>query len=180
MLAMVTLGFGCATAEHIHMVESEYWKDENFTDYKSYAWIPSDAHRHAETQAEDHRLHDLIREAIDARLAERGFVRTHAPDADFLVTYHCKISKALRADLIDHTWYTTGEEGNWEAAPRRVGLSTFDAGSIVIDFARPDGARWVWRGVARGRVSPDATPEQLKEIVERSVDEILDEFPPPR
>jgi hypothetical protein len=93
---------------------------------------------------------------------------------------HCKITEQLKADVIDRVWYRTGEEGNSEEVPRRIELSTFDEGSIVIDFANPSGARWVWRGVARGRISPDATPEQLEQIVDRSVRDILDEFPPAR
>lgn len=178
IVAMAALGFACASAGSIPVVQSEYWKDENFAAYQRYAWLPSDAHRRAQTQAEEHRLHDLIREAINKRLAAQGFIRSQKRDADFLVTYHCKIAEQLQVDVIDRVWYSSGTPGDREEVTRRLEMSTFDEGTIVIDFTKPDGVKRVWRGVARGRVSPDATPEQLQKIVDRSVREILDEFPP--
>jgi hypothetical protein len=178
-VTMGMMGLGCASAGNIPVVQSEYWKNENFAAYARYGWLPSDAHLRGRTQTEDHRLHDLIREAIDDRLAVRGFGRVRAEGADFLVTYHCKIDEELQADVIDRVWYGgAGDEGDWEEVTRRIELSAFEQGSIVIDFVNPVSGKRVWRGVARGRVSPDASPEQLREIVDRSVREILDEFPP--
>jgi hypothetical protein len=57
--------------------------------------------------------------------------------------------------------------------------SEFEAGSIVVDLIRPGESTWAWRGIARGRVSREAAPDELAEIVARAVSEILDEFPPP-
>lgn len=182
LLAIATMGamgLGCASAGNIPVVQSEYWKHENFAAYERYDWLPSDAHLRSSTQAEDHRLHNLIREAIDERLAAKGFARSRGEGADFLVTYHCRVEEELRVDVIDRVWYGgAGDEGGWEEVTRRIEYSTFDQGSIVIDFVNPVSGKRVWRGVARGRVSPDATPDQLREIVDRSVREILDEFPP--
>ncbi len=179
ILVMGAMGLMCAGPGNIPAVQSEYWKDEPFASYERYDWLPSDGHLRKRTQAEDHRLHDMIRVAIDERLAAKGFNRSRAGDADFLVTYHCKITEELQVDVIDRVWYGgAGDEGDWEEVTRRIEHSTFDQGSIVIDFVAPTSGRRVWRGVARGRVSLDATPEQLQKIVNRSVREILDEFPP--
>ena len=73
--ATAFLVWGCASAGSIPAVQSEYWRGEDYRAYERYAWLPSDAHRRQQTQAEDHRLHDLIRTAIDDRLAARGFER---------------------------------------------------------------------------------------------------------
>jgi len=170
--------WGCASPGSIPVVQSEYWKDENYAALKRYAWLPSDAHRREQTQAEDHRLHDLIRETIDERLRAQGFVRSETSDADFLVTYHCKISEQLQSNMIDRVWYGSADEGDWENVTRRIELSSFDEGSIVIDFVNAASGKRVWRGLAQGRVSMDATPEQYKEIVDQSVRSILAEFPP--
>jgi hypothetical protein len=106
-------------------------------------------------------------------------VLSEAADADFLVTYHCEIAEGIKGEGIDKIWYDTGE-GDWEDVTPRVELSSFEQGSVVIDFATPAEHRRVWRGIARGRLSPEATPEQLDRIVEQSVSEILAELPPPR
>lgn len=174
------LAWGCASAGAIRPVQTEYWKDENFAAYRRYAWLPSDAHRQEQTQAEDHRLHDLIREAIDERLAIRAFTQTDSSGADFLVTYHCKITEQLEAEVIDRVWYGDQEYSDWRKVTRRIELSTFDEGSIIIDFVKPATGKRVWRGVARGRVSSDATQEEYEDIVDRAVREVLDEFPPGR
>lgn len=177
IVAMALLEFGCAGPGSIDVVQSEYWKNENFAKYENYAWLPSDAHQRAATQAEDHRLHDWIREAIDRRLAAKGFARAQSGDAHFLVTYHCRITEKLEAAVIDRVWYGTGDQARWEEVTRRVELTTFDEGSIVIDFVEPGADHRVWRGIALGRISREATPEQLQRIVDRSIREILDEFP---
>ena len=175
---MTALALACASAGSIPAVQTEYWKDENFADYERYAWMPSDFHRRAETQPEDHRFHDLIREAIDEQLATTGYARSSMDDADFLVTYHCKIVEKIDRKVIDHAWYETGDRADRRSVRPRVELTSFEEGSIIIDFAKPADGKLVWRGVARGRISPDATPEQTKEIVDRSVRDILGEFPP--
>lgn len=173
-------GLACASAGSIRVVESEYWKDEHFAAYQGYAWLPSNPRQRASTQVEDHRLHDLIRKAIDERLAQRGFVRTELRDADFLVTYHCKIAEQIETNVIDRVWYSSGDSDESEEVTRRIELSSFDKGSIVIDFVKPSNGKRVWRGVAEGRVSLDAAPEEYEAIVDLSVREILNEFPPAR
>ncbi len=177
--ALVVVVLGCASAGNIPVVQSEYWKNENFREWESYGWLPSDAHLRATTQPEDHRLHDLIPAAIDKRLATKGLELRETRDVDFLVTYHCRIAEELQVDVIDRVWYGgAGDEGDWEEVTRRIELSSFAEGSIVIDFVRPEDGKRMWRGVAKGRVSADATSEQLRKIVDRSVYQILGEFPP--
>lgn len=170
---------GCASAGNLSVVQSEYWKGEDFASYRRYSWLRAELESHRRTQAEDHRLHDLIREAIDEQLASRGFTQTDSSAAEVLVTYHCRISEQLKVDVIDRVWYGTGDQARREDVTPRVELSSFEEGSIVIDFVKPREHRRVWRGVARGRVSPEAASEELRKVVDRAVKEILDEFPPP-
>lgn len=178
IVAIAAFGLACTSAGSIPLAHTEYWKNENFAAYERYAWLPSDAHRREATQAEDHRLHDLIRAAIDERLQAKGFAES-VRNPDFLVTYHCKIAEQLDVEVIDRVWYGgAGDEGEWREVPRRVEFTSFDEGSIVIDLVKAANGKRVWRGVAAGRVSMDATPEQYKAIVDDSVRELLAEFPP--
>lgn len=178
LLALLT--WGCTQgAGRIPVVRSEYWRGEDFAAYQRYAWLPSDAHRRQSTQLEDHRMHDLVREAVDEQLSAKGFVLGSPKDADFLVTYHCKIKERIQTAVIDRVWYGVGDEADSIEVTPRVEYSSFDEGSIVIDFVRAANGKRVWRGVARGSVSLDATPDELEGVVDRSVREILNEFPPP-
>lgn len=180
-LAVVAL-LSCVSTPRLPVVESEYLKGGDFSSYRRYGWLATDAELDR-TQAEDHRMHTMIRDAIDAQLTARGFVKSDPSDADFLVTYHCRISEKLEAEVVDRVWArgpSSGGSDHVPVTPRAVELSRFDEGSIIIDFGLPTGPKRVWRGVARGRLAKDITPEELRQVVERSVREILAEFPPRR
>jgi hypothetical protein len=49
---------------------------DDLAELQHYALLPSDAPRRVQTQAEDHRRHDLIREAINKRLAAQDGARS--------------------------------------------------------------------------------------------------------
>ena len=168
-----------ASAGTLSVAQSESWNGEDFASCRRYSWLRAGVERHRRTQAEDHRLHDPIREASDKKLASKGFTQTDPSAADILVTYHCRISEPLKADVIDRVWYGTGDPARREDVTPLNELSSFEEGSIVIDFVKPSERRRVWRGVARGRISPEEASEELRKVVDRAVKEILDEFPPP-
>ena len=129
LVALASLA-GCASGGSIPVVRSEYWKGENLAALESYAWLPTDEYRRERTQAEDHRLHDLIRGAIDERLGARGFLRTEASEADFLVTYHCKVAEKLEVRVIDRVWYDYSHgEGDWEYVTPPAGEEQLRAGN---------------------------------------------------
>ena len=177
LLAVGLAAIGCSSPGSIDLIQSEIRSGEDFSGYRRYAWMPASETRSG-TQPEDHRLHDVIHDAVEEVLRQRGFVAVPGAGADFLVTYHCKVKEELQVEVIDRVWYDDPEGGEWTGVPRRIERSSFERGSIVIDLVSPRDGRRVWRGVARGRLSPDATPDQLRQIVDRSVREILDAFPP--
>ncbi|MBW2390434.1 MAG: DUF4136 domain-containing protein [Deltaproteobacteria bacterium] len=176
LMAVVTLG--CSSPGSIPVVQSEYWKDHDFGAFHRYALLASDASHSEQTQSVDTRAHDLIQEIIDERLSAKGFVRSEASEADLWVTYQFKISEKTKVERIDRVWVGSGDDADWEEVVPRLEFSSFDEGSIVIDFLKPGSDERVWRGVAKGRVSRDAKREQLDAIVNQSVRSILGEFPP--
>lgn len=176
LIAVVTLG--CASPGSIPVVQSEYWTDQDFGAFHRYAWLAGDASDKEQTSSGDPRTPDLIQAIIDERLAEKGFVQSEAGDADLWVTYQFRVSEKTRVDRIERVWVGTGDEADWEDVVPRLEFSSFHEGSIVIDFLKAENGARVWRRVARGRVSPDATQTQHETIVRRSVRSILGEFPP--
>ena len=182
VFAGLAFGVGCSTAGSIGVVQSEYWKNEDFSSYKRYAWLPSDPQQRSATQPEEHRLHQLIRDALDKQLIARGFIKTNGGDEDFLVTFHCKVAKVVESRVINRVWYQEVDDSPYfeEVTPRvELSMSEFERGSIVIDFATPGRPKGGWRGIGRGGVPPAAPSAGLGEIVDEAVSEILDEFPPP-
>ncbi len=94
------------------------------------------------------------------------------------MTYYCRVAEQLKPVVIDRVLDDPG--GDWEErVTPRIELHSFEEGSIVVDFVNARTGMRTWRGFAQGVVSPNATPEELDEIVDRSVRQILGEFPPP-
>ena len=176
---MAALTLGCSSPGSIPVVQSEYWKDHEFDAFARYAWLASDVANAEQAQSVAPRTHGLIQRMIDQRLAAKGFVQSAAGEADLLVTFQFDIAEKTNVERIDKVWVGGAEDyAGWEKIVPRIEYSSFDEGAIVIDFLKPGNDEPVWRGVGRGRVSRDVTPEQLDTIVSQSVRSILSEFPP--
>ena len=176
LIAGVTLG--CSSPGSIPVAQSEYWKDQDFGAFHRYAWLAGEAPDREQAPYGDPRTPDLIQTIIDERLAEKGFVQSETGDADLWVTYQIRHSEKTKVDRIERVWVGSGDQGDWKEVVPRLEFSSFDEGSIVIDFLKAENGERVWRGVARGRVSPDATQDQHDAIIRQSVRSILGEFPP--
>jgi len=172
---------GCASnSAPFPVAYSEYREGEEFGAYQRFALLDGSPQAARQTQPLDHELHEFIQDALSRELTRRGYLLTTADDADFLVTFHCRTGDELTTKVIDHEWRLDGgdEMVAVSTTPRHI-ISTIKKGSIVIDFVTPLERRRTWRGVARGRISPEATGEELNGIVVRSVRATLAEFPPP-
>ena len=180
LLALVA-ALGCSSSSaRLPVAYSEYRKGEDFGAYERFASLKGSPEAARQTQPLEHELHELIQGALSRELTRRGYVLTTADDADFLVTFHCRTADELTTKVIDREWQLDDGDGvvSVPITPRRV-ISTIRKGSIVIDFVTPRERRRTWRGVARGRVSSEATGDELSGMVVRAVREILAEFPPP-
>ena len=176
LVAAVTLG--CSSAGNIPVVQSEYWKDHDFRDLQRYAWLSGDTSHREQTPSVDPRALDLIQETIDERLAAKGVLQSEGGDADLWVTYQFRNSEKTKVDRIERIWVGSGDQGDWEEVVPRLEFSSFDEGSIVIDFLNVENGTRVWRGVARGPLSREATQDEHDAIIRQSVRSILGEFPP--
>ena len=176
---MAALTLGCSSPGSIPVVQSEYWKGHEFGAFERYAWLASDVENAEQAQSVDPRTHGLIQRTIEQRLAAKGFVQSAAGEADLFVRFQFDIAEKTNVERIDKVWVGGAEDNaGWEKVVPRIEYSSFDEGAIVIDFLKPGNDEPVWRGVGRGRVSRDVTPEQLDTIVSQSVRSILGEFPP--
>ncbi len=170
----------CVGTGSLPMLYSEYHRGEDFTGYKRFAWLESQSAGQRATQPEEHILHDLIQRALGDGLIGQGYLVDLDESPDFLVTFHCRTRETLVTEVIDSEWYWDEEmSGEGSDAPRRE-LITISEGSIVVDFVEPETLRRTWRAVVQGRIPEDIEPEALDELIARSIDQILVEFPPPR
>jgi hypothetical protein len=153
----VALVLACSTTSI--QVQAETDPAADFTAWRSFAWAPEAAARKGNIDVDD-----LIRQEVETRLTERGYV-LDADSPDFLVDYRAALeSKSARENV-------SSNRGNRQGRGR-----SYDSleGSIVIEFLDPASTKVLWRGVAQddvplygSRKAGGRVPEAVELIISR-------------
>jgi hypothetical protein len=174
---------GCSTME----VSTDFDPRADFTNLKTYDWISEPRKPTGDPRIDNNTiLEGRIQTAVDGELSARGFTRTDAGTADFLVAYHVSLDKQRSVQhLNDYYGYGPGWGYSYGATRRPAyygGSSTYvyeyEEGTLILDIVKPEGRELMWRGAARDEVrfskSPESDGKQLTEAVTR----MLEHFPP--
>ena len=113
-----------------------------------------------------------IEEAINRNLAERGFSRVDS-DPDFVVHFHAAVEGRVdsQTTLLGHP------EGETTYAGLTTTQREFQQGTLIVDLMQPSDEGLLWRGWATDAVSEDRSTEEIKQTIDRAVDEIFRKFP---
>ncbi|MGB5554425.1 MAG: DUF4136 domain-containing protein [Flavobacteriaceae bacterium] len=174
-LPLLTLLFlsSCANVR----VLSDYDKEANFNNYKSYAFY--------KTGIDQAQVSDLdkkrILKAIDTELSARGFVKSETPD--ILVSIFTKEKEQV--DIYNNYW---GGGWGWGWNPWYWGgfgpgwggrnVSTRTEGSLYIDLIDSKSRELVWQGKGAGNLNNISNIEKKEERIREFVSKILEAYPP--
>jgi len=170
---------GCANRLEVRV---DYDPKENFETLKTYAWAPAtDAER--QEKARNSLMHDRIRAAIDTYLSAHGYQKVAEAKADFLVTHTVTVKR--QAQVYDSRVsigygrysYRSGV-GIGFGFPATTHVEEYEVGTLIIDIINVSQNRLVWRGSGERILDEDATPEKRTEVINATVNEILNRFPP--
>jgi hypothetical protein len=158
-------------------VTSDYDPQTNFGALRSYAWLAN-----ARQPGDDPRLHNSlvdarVRTAVDDVLATKGYRKTAATSANFLVTYYLGLENKIDVHTI-HSSYGYGYRGWYGGYGTETMVDQYDEGSIILDVLDPKGSDLLWRGTGSARVSTSNTPEEREKRINEAVAKILASFPP--
>lgn len=153
---------GCSGPE----VSRDYDPKQDFSNLKtwSFAPVPPQADGARDPMAVSTLAMERIQRAVDRELKVKGFQPMDAQSADFWVQYYALTEQRMRID----PGYDWGHDD----------VSTYAAGTIIIDVVNPKDKRMVWRGTATDVLDPDLTPAEREERIQEAVHDILKEFPP--
>ncbi|QUN06688.1 DUF4136 domain-containing protein [Shewanella yunxiaonensis] len=175
--ALVLLIGGCSSLN----TGWDYNPEVNFTQYKHYAWVPATKEASAQYQLNG-LLDQRVREAVDADLARKGYIKVDAKDADVLVNYLTKLDKRYKVDSINTSlgyspfwgphWYFGGSLQN------NTQVKEYDVGTLIIDMVDAKTNKLVWRGTANGVIRDYKTPQQRIAKMNEAVVGVLNNFPP--
>ena len=160
-------------------VLSDYDKEANFNNYKSYAFY--------KTGIDQAQISDLdkkrILKAIDSELSSRGYVKSENPD--LFISIFTKEKKEV--DVFNNNWGWGGAWG-WGWSPWMWGgwgpgwggsnVSTRTEGSLYIDVIDSKSKELVWQGKGVGSLNNTSKIDKKEERIRKFVSEILEAYPP--
>jgi hypothetical protein len=178
---------GCSSLE----VSVDYDPKADFSALRTWAWFtpPAEASRSEKAPAPiDPLTNQRAREAVERALIAKGFGKTTASEADFLVSVHSAIERHVRRAPYSGGWGLSWSWGPgyawgpyWDSYWGPPAVYEFREAALVIDVLGPKAAPGLlWRGVGRQPVNPDLSPQEREERVRKEVHQILSDFPPTR
>jgi hypothetical protein len=165
-------------------VVSDYDREANFNEYKSYAFY--------KTGIDKAQISDLdkkrILKAIDAELNSRGFVKSQEPD--LLISIFTKEREQVDVFNNNFGWGGWGWGGfgwgwpglGWGWGPGwgawGPNVSTRTEGSLYIDLIDAKNKELVWQGRGEGTLNNVQNIEKKEQRIREFVAEILQAYPP--
>lgn len=156
----------------------DYDKSANFSNVKSFAWIPNasltkdTAHYQISPLMEQR-----VQKAVNDTLAAQGLQQVAFEQADVLINYHASVDSKVEIDT-----FTTGYQTRWDnwgfGLHNQTHTQNYEVGTLVIDVIDRSTNQLIWRGAKEGRLKKNQTPEQRTLAIEKTVKSILANFPP--
>jgi len=165
-------------------VLSDYDKDANFTNYKSYAFYKTGIDK---AQISDLDKKRILR-AIESEMGTRGFTKSDSPD--ILVSIFTKESEQV--DVYNNNfgwgwggwgWGGFGPGWGWGGFGPGWGwggpnVSTRTQGSLYIDLIDAKNKELVWQGKGDGTLNNTRNIEKKEMRIKEFVSEIMTQYPP--
>jgi hypothetical protein len=183
LLTAVLTFVGCAPS--IDVTHSTA-PNASFSGLQTYAWASGSRLNLIEPSVDDAAIEARIRAAIERELGAKGYTRSDASKADFIVGFAGVTSRGLKAQTVNEYYgyqrYRPSERlpASTPGGSGRVDLymNHYTAGSLIVDISERKTKDLLWRGVAKTTLLDDPTPEQSQRRINSAVSKILAGFPP--
>jgi hypothetical protein len=158
-LAAMILMTGCSTVQ----IETDYDREADFSKYTTYRWIPHVKGTGDNPLMNDPLIESHVKNAVNAELARKGFVKLEEGDPDFLVAYY--FTTRNRVDITNYYgyWYP------W------TNVYEYKEGTLILDMVDREQKQLLWRGWATDVL---ADRSRLNEQITNSVQKLLERYPP--
>lgn len=178
MAAVLLAVLGCAghKTQQKLFIETQHDSDIDFGAYHTYAWVPGDAAWANPVFLKNPELPGSISTAVDAQLTAKGFEKTSADAANFLI--------AMSASVQDVTVISQHRYKGWSHGYNRTTLSTdntatglqkMSEGTLILEVIDTASEGVVWQSHAAGVITGR---EEMGKAVDTAVARMLEKFPP--
>ncbi len=177
MLISIMLITSCASGP---IIQSDYDRTVDFSKYKTYGYFNPMG---IENPNYSSLLGQMFRDAIDAQMQPRGYVRSDNPDLLINVSARLEDKTQVRTytDPMYGGYY--GYRGGLYAPWGGYGYGTsthvsqYTEGTVNIDMVDLAQKRMVWEGIAIGRVDEKKRNENLRQDIMDGVAEMFTNYP---
>ncbi len=179
-IALTAVSCSTITVNHRHD------ETEDFTRFRSYAWMAK-ATASGTIPFDESTVDRRVKKSVEEQLHFKGFRKTTAADADFLIGYQVALDSQLSANDVA-TDYDFNES---QTDPKLIGtvqtdnsshpltyVRTYEQGSLILNVADAKSKELVWWSSAQAEVSASDSAEVRKKRINKAVGKMLKDFPP--
>ena len=178
-MMIIALMAACASSTNI---KSDYDRSVDFSQYKTYGYYSPMG---IENPNYSSLLGQMFRDAIDAQMLTRGYVKSNNPDLLFNVS--ARMEDKTRVTTMSNPGmyggggyygYRGGMYDPWGGYGYGTSthVSQYTEGTINIDMVDPRLKRMLWEGVAIGKVQ-DKKNDNLRQDIMTGVAEMFEGYP---
>jgi hypothetical protein len=179
ILAAVILMSACASSTKIH---SDYDPNVDFSKFKTYGYYSPMG---IENPNYSSLLGQMFRDALDAQMLPRGYVKSDNPD--LLINVSARLEDKTKVTTTSSpTMYGGGYYGYrggmydpWGGYGYGTSthVSQYTEGTVNVDMVDIAQKRMVWEGVAIGRINEDRKSGELRQEIMDGIAEMFTNYP---
>jgi Domain of unknown function (DUF4136) len=149
-------------------VKVEYDKGNDFSGYKTYAYVKGNP-------AKNPLINRQIVDGIDAQLAAKGLQKIDANDKpDLVVVYHAGTEKWTKRNTADLEAYGGG---SWTYGTSTKPVDNIPVGHLIIDICDVKNGKFIWHGTASSALSD--SPEEVEKTISNALTQMFEKYPSP-
>ncbi|GMQ75723.1 MAG: hypothetical protein BMS9Abin01_0978 [Gammaproteobacteria bacterium] len=157
-------------------IQNQFDTDIDFGAYRRYAWVSDDAAWANSVFLTNPKLPGMIGTAVDRQLAAKGFEKTSADAANFLMAMSASVRDVTVISKLRYQGWSHGYNrsalGNVNSATQ---LDKMSEGTLILEIIDAASEGVVWQSRAAGVIS---RRDELEKAVEAAVARMLEAFPP--
>jgi len=168
IFASAGIVFLIATASLAQQVKTDYDREANFSQYKTYSW--------EKVQTQDSLWVDRIKEAVNTDLAAKGWTPVQSGGDISVVA----IETTQNQQTLDTFYDGFGGGWRWRGfggfGDSTTTVETYKVGTLVVDLFDPKTKKLIWRGSASDALS-NKSDKNIRNL-DKGVQKMFDHFPP--
>lgn len=175
MLVAVSLLAACSSGPKI---KTDYDHSIDFSQFKTYGYFSPMG---IENPNYSSILGQMFRDAIDAQMQPRGYVKSDNPD--ILINVSARLQDKTKVTTTTdpmyggYYGYRGGLYDPWGGYGTTTHVSQYTEGTVNIDMVATQQKRMIWEGVAIGRVNEKDSNDRLRADIQSGVAEMFKGYP---